>query len=242
MLVTFALAVAACSGGGGADGDTAGRTGEPSPTTAAEPVAREEVRFATTDGVELVGTAFGPPEATTGIVLAHMRGRDQSSWFDFAEVAARRGYQVLTFDFRGYGQSGGERDTALDVDLRTAVEVLRSRGVDTTVVMGASMGGTAAVNVASGLDLTAVVALSPPADFLGLPALDVAADVTEALLVVVAADDQPYADAASRIDSAAPASQLVVLSGRQHGTNLFDEHGPELTDVLFDFLDERTGN
>ena len=61
-----------------------------------------------------------------GLVLAHMRSRDRSTWDAFATAAAAEGIHVLTFDFRGYGASTGARDTALDTDLAAAVELLRS--------------------------------------------------------------------------------------------------------------------
>ena len=208
-------------------------------TTTAETADPEIVRFATPDGEELEGTVYGT--GATGVVLAHMRGRDRSTWTDFAKTAAAAGHQVLTFDFRGYGGSSGERDTALDVDLIAAVELLRLRGVERTVIMGASMGGTAVVNVASRIDTAGAVSLSAPADFIGLPALAVAGDVAEPLLLVTAEGDQPYADAAVEMDGLAPVSQLTVLSGNAHGTNLFGDHGDALTELLLSFIADRSG-
>lgn len=206
--------------------------------TTTETADPEIVRFATPDGEELEGTVYGT--GATGVVLAHMRGRDRSTWTDFAKTAAAAGHQVLTFDFRGYGGSSGERDTALDVDLIAAVELLRLRGVQRTVIMGASMGGTAVVNVASRIETAGAVSLSAPADFIGLPALAVVGDVAEPLLLVTAEGDQPYADAAVEMDGLAPASQLTVFSGNAHGTNLFGDHGDALTELLLSFIADRS--
>lgn len=237
--LAFALVAASCSGGGDPASDA---PTEPSPTSASATasVERADVRFTTFDGVELAGTRFGDPSSPVGIVLAHMRGRDQTTWWAFAEAAAAEGHQVLAFDFRGYGQSPGERDTSLDLDLEAAVLFARESGVTTTIVMGASMGATAAINIADGLDLTGVVSLSAPADFLGMPALEIAANVGEPLLLVVAENDQPYADAAASIDQNALTSELLVLDGQQHGTNLFNDH-PELTATLLDWVADRVG-
>lgn len=197
-------------------------------------VVERDVRFATEDGEELDGTLFG--EGDIGIVLAHMRGRDQSTWAEFARTAAIEGYQVLTFDFRGYGTSTGVKDSNLDVDLIAAINLARVSGVSEVVVMGASMGATASINVASRLDLAGAASLSAPAEFIGLDALDVAGEVAEPLLVITAENDQPYADTALELDQQASSSQLHVLQGRAHGTNLFADHGPELTQVLLDFV------
>lgn len=204
------------------------------------PVVPEQViRFATPDGEDLSGTVFGAGEI--GIVLAHMRGRDQSTWADFARRAAADGYQVLTFDFRGYGGSSGERDTDLDVDLLAAVNTLAERGPNRVAVMGASMGATATVNLAARYDVAAAVSLSAPANFLGLDAAGVASDVAEPLLVVVAEGDQPYAAAATVIADAAPNAVLEVFDGNAHGTNLFGDHEIALTGLLLDFVRTRVG-
>ena len=50
---------------------------------------------------------------------------------------------------------GHPRDlgAAVDVDLTAAVEHLQREGAESGVIMGASMGGTATINVASKLDL-----------------------------------------------------------------------------------------
>ena len=233
------LVAGACSG----DDDTAESpdpTSTPTDVVEAEPtpaVGTEVVRFTTSDGEQLEGTAYGT--GPRGLVLAHMRSRDRSTWDAFATAAAAEGIHVLTFDFRGYGASTGARDTALDTDLAAAVELLRSRGATRIVVAGASMGGTAAINVAARLDLAGVVSLSAPADFGALPALDVAADVGEPMLIVTAEGDQPYADTAVALAEAAPVSQLQILGGRAHGTNLFADHDLVLTESMLSFIVDR---
>ena len=58
----------------------------------------------------------------TGVILAHMRPADQTAWYPFAlKLAATGKFTVLTFDFRGFGDSGGEKDfDLLDADLAAA--------------------------------------------------------------------------------------------------------------------------
>ncbi len=209
---------------------------EPTQAPAAGPTI---VQFATPDGETLEGAVFGDGEV--GIVLAHMRGRDKTTWYDFADSAVQSGYRVLAFDFRGYGGSTGERDTDLDVDLIAAVEYLRLQGISKTVVMGASMGATATINVASRLELSGAVSLSAPGNFSGLDAAAVASSIVEPLLLVSAENDQPFADTAVEIDSVASATQLQIFAGGAHGTNLFAEYDAELTTLLLDFVAAVTG-
>lgn len=108
--------------------------------------------------------------------------------------------------------------------------------------MGASMGGTATINVASKLDLAGAASLSAPAEFQGLPALDVAAEVEEPLLLVVAEDDQPYAGATESISQIAPDNRLEALEGGAHGTNLFSDHPEDLTIALLSFAADPGGS
>src|SRR4051812_40896271 len=68
----------------------------------------ERVAITATDGVQLVGHLYGT--RGPGVVLAHMYPADQRSWTPMAEELARVGYRALTFDFRGYGESGGSKD------------------------------------------------------------------------------------------------------------------------------------
>src|SRR3972149_6321810 len=94
------------------------------PSTA-EPVAEagpRQVSFQTEDGVTRSGTLCGV--GGVGVVLSHMRPVDQTSWHAFAQTLADNGYLALADDFRGYGQSGGEkRIDQIDRDVRAAVGV-----------------------------------------------------------------------------------------------------------------------
>ena len=107
-------------------------------------------------GVELAGRLFGSEDATAGVVLAHMLPADQSAWYRTADRLADLGYRVLTFDFRGFcpggdaGCSEGDLDVdAAPTDLAAALTYLRSQGVTSAALVGASMGGTAALVVSA---------------------------------------------------------------------------------------------
>ncbi|MFN3217584.1 MAG: alpha/beta hydrolase [Acidimicrobiales bacterium] len=219
------------------DAESAGTDAGADAATGADPAAMP-VRFTTPDGQELAGTMYG--DGPTGVVLAHMRGRDQGTWSDFAADAAAAGHRVLTFDFRGYGQSTGARDTELTTDLRAAIALMAGEDINRIVVIGASMGGTAAVNVAADAELAGVVTLSAPANFMGLEAAGVAVDVGEPLLAIAAEDDAPYADDARAITDAALTPILQILPGASHGTNLFADHDEVLTDLLLEFIAARS--
>ena len=195
--------------------------------------ASEAVTFTTSDGVRLDGRVFRPSADATGagIVFAHMLPADQSSWFAEAIRQADAGYLALTFNLRGYcpggdaGCSEGERaPEAAAVDLAAAVEHLRSLGVDRVGLVGASVGGTAALSVAAAEPSAAdvVITLSAPTTIGGLGAgPDDVAAITAAKLFIAGTGDGAAAEAAQTLyDAGAPPKRLEVVPSDDHGTDL----------------------
>jgi len=189
--------------------------------------------------VALHGHVFG--SGPTGVVLAHMRIADQTSWFPFATELADTGkFTVLTFDFRGFGESVGDKDfDLLTDDLEAAVRYMRDvLGVRKVFVIGASTGGTAALIVAARTPLAGVVTISAEADFLALDALEPARRVTAPKLFIASEGDVPAARSlAMLVDAAAEPKDQRVYDGDAHGTAIFDgPHAQELSQALLDFL------
>jgi dienelactone hydrolase len=61
------------------------------------------------DGLTLKATYYSPGKPGPGVVLLHQCNRDRTAWADFAKAAAMRGYHVIAMDYRGYGESEGQR-------------------------------------------------------------------------------------------------------------------------------------
>ena len=143
------------------------------------PRGAEEVWFETSDGVKLYGWLFRAstqtPAAAT-VVYFHGNGGNLSycDWVG-AELAAR-GFDVLLFDYRGYGRSQGEPtdERGLYADADAAYDfVTKSRGVDArrVVLYGQSLGTAAATDVASRRECGALVlesGLSSASDMAGM--------------------------------------------------------------------------
>jgi hypothetical protein len=74
-----------------------------------KPVLKENVRFSTFDGVQLWGTWYRSAKGKDApcVLLLHHRGerRTQPSWDALALRLQEQGYAVLSFDFRGHGDS-----------------------------------------------------------------------------------------------------------------------------------------
>jgi len=220
-----------------------------SSTNSAAVAASTAVSFKTSDGVGLSGRIFGPQDADAGVVLAHTLSGDQTKWFGFADRLSAQGYRVLTFDFRGYcpggdgGCSGGSKDVnASPRDLAAAVQYLRADGVERLGIAGASMGGTAALVVASEdtEGIPALVLLSAPQILYGLEiGPEVLQTVTGAKLYIAGLGD-PAGAAAAADAMAALGPQPVreeIVTADAHGTALLNspsgEHVQELMEQWF---------
>ncbi len=209
------------------------------------PAGSKAVTFTTSDGVRLAGRLFGPADATAGVVLAHMLPADQTSWYDEAANLADLGYRVLTFDFRGYcpggegGCSKGPKDVnATPVDLSAALGYLRKDGVTRVALVGASMGGTAALIVASqeGTGVDAVVTLSAPQVIQGIGAgPDVLQGVSAAKLFVAGLGDTTAARSAQDLyDESQQPKRVEILTTDDHGTDLLSGSQGERTRQLLE--------
>ncbi|HWS55414.1 MAG TPA: alpha/beta fold hydrolase [Pyrinomonadaceae bacterium] len=120
------------------------------------PRGGEDVWFETADGSRLhgwfVSSPTRPPAAT--VVYFHGNGGNISYVDWVGEQLAARGFDVLLFDYRGYGRSEGalsdERGVYEDADAAYDF-VVRERGArpESVVLYGQSLGTTAAADVAA---------------------------------------------------------------------------------------------
>jgi pimeloyl-ACP methyl ester carboxylesterase len=93
------------------------------------------------DGVRIVADRLGDPVAPA-VVFLHGGGQTRRSWTRAAAAVARRGWQAVTVDFRGHGESDWSDDGDYRVSTFAAdvMEVLRQLPPRPALV-GASLGG-----------------------------------------------------------------------------------------------------
>lgn len=129
---------------------------------AAQPAATP-VSLKAPDGVTLKASYYSPGKPGPGLLLLHQCNADRSTWAGFAKSAVARGYHVLALDYRGFGESEGQKFTDFqalqpviaekwpgDVDAAFAFLVTQT-GVDKDRIgaSGASCGVNQAVALAS---------------------------------------------------------------------------------------------
>jgi dipeptidyl aminopeptidase/acylaminoacyl peptidase len=118
----------------------------------------EEVSFSSEDGILLKGWLIKPAKYdknAPAIIICHGLGANRSDFTELAASLARRGYFVLTFDFRAHGESGGGR-TSLGLheqkDIAAALAFVKARSEiapGRIGIYGFSLGGSSAILAAA---------------------------------------------------------------------------------------------
>src|SRR5882724_9015817 len=126
---------------------TAGALGQEAKSTssttsvphAQQPSAPRVVELKAPDGTILKATYFAAVKPGPGVLLLHQSNRTRKSWDKLAPQLAAAGFNTLTLDMCGFGESGGKTDKptrlteARDVD--TAFQYLVSQpGVKRDVI------------------------------------------------------------------------------------------------------------
>jgi pimeloyl-ACP methyl ester carboxylesterase len=92
-------------------------------------------------GVRIVADRLGDPQARA-VVFLHGGGQTRRSWAKAAAAVAQRGFQAVTIDLRGHGESdwsseGDYRVVSFAADVQEVLRTLPPR----PVLVGASLGG-----------------------------------------------------------------------------------------------------
>jgi hypothetical protein len=126
------------------------------------PTGIEDVTFHTAGGAELHGwwlPAVGTVPHAGTILFCHGNAGALPEHVDFVDDLPAMGFDVLMFDYRGYGRStkkGGLHRRMLLRDAEAAVAYLRQRvgpeGAGRLYLLGHSMGAVMAANLAAGLN------------------------------------------------------------------------------------------
>ena len=179
--------------------------------------------------------------APTGVILAHERPADQTSWYPFAtRLAAAGAFTIMTFDFRGYGDSTGDKDfDRVDTDLAAAYAYMRDTlHIDRIFLVGASIGGTASLVVAARTRVAGVVSISSFAQFQTMDALSSVGQILAPKLFVTSQDDVPaHSSERDLLAASVEPKDEQVYDGNAHGTDLLSgPHAEELEQLLVAFL------
>ncbi|MCF8296172.1 MAG: alpha/beta fold hydrolase [Saprospiraceae bacterium] len=118
-----------------------------------------EVTFETSDGLNLFGWYFNAPKSSgKAIILSHDGDGNMADLIELAGQFVSAGYNVLTYDYRGYGQSDDfEINTSFYIyaqfekDLSAAIDFVRMKrsGITTVNLYGQGIGAGLSLSVAA---------------------------------------------------------------------------------------------
>ena len=211
------------------------------------PPAPRDVTFSAADGTTLKGTYYAAAKPGPAVLLLHMCNTTRKSWEPLGPQLAAAGIHALSVDYRGFGESGGDRfDPARAQEAQTAstrsgrvistphsTSSLAQPGVDKAHIGAA--GGSCGVAHAARLarrhpEVQSLVLLAGGLD------PDSLTFITETpwlpIFAAAAADDQFDADSPRSMQwilamSGNPRNKFSGFKDGKHGTEIFGPH-PEL--------------
>jgi dienelactone hydrolase len=218
------------------------------PMLATTAPAPRDVDITAPDGIKLKATYYAAAKPGPAVLLLHMCNSNRKAWEPVATQLSAAGINALTLDYRGYGESEGERidfrkdpqklqevQTSKwpgDIDAAYAY-LLAQPGVDKTHV-GAG-GGSCGVNQAVQLarrhsEIKSLVLLAGPTNGAGLQFLQ--HNPWLPVFTSAAADDEFGSNAPQDMQwlaefSGNPRNKFVGFKEGKHGTEIFGPH-PEL--------------
>lgn len=102
--------------------------------------------FADSDGARIYYEVHGEGPA---VLFVHGSGGHHAAWWQQTPYFTRRGYSVVTLDLRGFGRSSSELDEYDSLEFPGDIlAVLDAAGIDRAVLVGQSIGASAALKVA----------------------------------------------------------------------------------------------
>jgi dienelactone hydrolase len=228
--------------------------------------APQTVTVNSPDGVNLVGSFFESAKPNSpALLMLHEWQSDRHSFDDFAKRMQAKGFNVLSIDGRGFGESTKTSDgkpvtagrTDADVkgmlgDLGAAFDYLaKQKNVDPNHIgiVGASYGSSLAlIYAADNPRVAALALLSPGLNYFGNMQTEPAAEKygKRPMFLIAAEDDKESADAVrnlAAVNNNGMYGMLVYPSGG-HGTALFkltfpNHERPELAESLEWFFTSR---
>jgi alpha-beta hydrolase superfamily lysophospholipase len=214
------------------------------------------------DGVTLNATYYGASQPGPGLLFLNMcdPSRDQTEWAAVARKLATMGFHILTFDYRGFGESGGERPTNLRSvseampywrenwmsDVQVAYDTLVAQtGVQTERmgIAGASCGVFLGLEFSlANRNIKSLVSLGGPTDESQRERLSELDDVP---ILLISGNQKGPNESQGTLEwsddlfsaSTHPDTRFLKFKTATHGTLIF-EHHPATQEMLVDWFDK----
>ncbi|HEX8737525.1 MAG TPA: alpha/beta hydrolase [Pyrinomonadaceae bacterium] len=119
------------------------------------------IKLTTSDGTKISAKFYENPKATHTILFSHGNAEDIGICDSLMREFQKNGFAVLSYDYHGYGTSGGTATEEIVYrDINAALNYLTdTRGIPQKkiIVYGRSLGGAAAIDLASHQDVGGLI-------------------------------------------------------------------------------------
>lgn len=219
---------------------------EPAPNLQDEQTPGEtKLDILAADGIKLKATYYSPGKPGPGILLLHQCNLDRKSWQSLAASLANKGIHVLTFDYRGYGETpaNGNLYEHIKADVDSAfAKLIVQPGVDKDRMAagGASCGVSNSMQLAIRNNrIKALFLLTGP-----MPEQAATYIKSHPGVPILAIENGDEVAAVKELDaviklSKNPSSMAKAYSNGAHGVAIFNKHPdiiPTVTNWLVDVL------
>lgn len=208
---------------------------------------KRDVAFSAADGFARKGTFYSADKPGPGVLLLHQCNANRQIYDHLATMLTTAGYNVLTFDFRGFGGKPGRRVQRLTAqqqkimasDIDTALSFLKSQSTVNPRALGV-VAGNCAVNEAIHAgqrhpEIRTLVLLSGGTDAEGEAYIKNSPKVP--ILGVASDEDRGAAAAMKKLValSTNSDSQLEMLSNAGHAASMFAKQPDLEPDIVIWF-------
>ncbi len=218
----------------------------------------QKIFLTTKDGVKIVASLY-PAESPAGwIIFSHMMPAVKESWNNLAKLFQIAGYESLTIDLRGHGESvsgglgqklnyrnfsGHEHQKSI-LDLEAAAEFLikeRKAPAGKISFVGASIGANLSLQYTSEHpEFKKAVLLSPGLDYRGVKTEPMVKKLSagQKVFFISAKDDGNNAEENQKLYDLIPAGaekQIKIYETGGHGTDILEAQ-LELAELIKDFV------
>lgn len=223
----------------------------------------QSLRIASSDGTALSAWLLpaqgcGPTAATATVLHLHGNAQNMTAHWPYIAALPGAGFNVLTLDYRGYGDSEGRPDPeGILADARAALDYLHERqdlAAGRVCVFGQSLGGMLAIAAAalSPAGVRAVLAEAPAHSYSlwaedQMPQLELVLDDAACasthiaklgpipLKLVHGTADRvvPYSHSVELLRLASPNAELITLEGGHHNEAMND---PDNVQMMVEFF------